>query len=296
MVKAAKEFVQYLHDKKRLSDNTCMSYGRDVEMFFEELSVLSDADICCITQADIQGYIDLLHERGQADATITRFAAALRRFFQFAMEDPKYAVTQNPMFGVEIPKTVRRLPQTLSTEDVFRLLSKPKCDSPLGYRDKAMLELMYATGISTSEIISVCVKDVDLRRGVMRCVNRKGERFVPLGKAAADAVRDYVKKARGALIGPRSEDTLFVNSKGVQMTRQGFWKIVKGYIREVGISDSVSPYTLRHSFAMHLLQNGADLRSVSEMLGHTDIVSTKIYAEAVNDNIRRVYQKTHPRA
>ena len=242
---------------------------------------------------DLLTYVIYLKKNGKANATISRNIASIRNFYSFLQQ--KGYISLNPSTELEAPKMDRKMPQVLTLSEVERLLSKPDLRTAIGKRDKAMIELLYATGIRVTELISLTLADVNTAMGYIKCKGTSKTRVIPLGSMASKAIDVYLKDGRGFLI-TSEEDALFVNYYGKQLTRQGFWKVIKRYSDEAGIHKSITPHTLRHSFAFHLVQNGADLKAVQEMLGHSDVTTTQIYLEMSNSKLRDIYEKTHPRA
>ena len=287
------EYEKYLKTQE-LSENTLSSYIHDISAFGVFIGAKSGNKILTVNKKKIDEYVDELKGSNRANSTISRNVAALRRFYRFLQLQGK--VKSNPALKIEIPRVEKKLPEVLTAREMVKLLNQPKCTDLKGYRDKAMLELMYATGIKVSEIINLSVRDVDIHGGMICCNTKNHERFIPLGRAASDALSDYIKKARPLLIKGNNVKTLFVNCSGEGLTRQGFWKILRGYAQAAGIKTEINAQTLRNSFAVHLLQNGADISAVSEMLGHGDVVSTKIYDKVLKNNIKKIYKKAHPRA
>lgn len=288
------KFVNFLEKDKRLSLNTLQSYRRDIEQYIAYLNTMSLKNISNTNKTTVIAYLLHLQKKGRATSTISRNLASIRSFYQYIAKNK--IIDQDPTSELESPKVEKKLPQILSTQEVELLLEQPKCVDLKGYRDKAMLELLYATGIRVSELISLNVSDVNLEMGFIRCNKGSRERVIPIGSIAVAALQEYLNKARGLLIQRSDERALFVNINGGRLTRQGFWKIIKQYKNQAKISKEITPHTLRHSFAAHLLENGADLRSIQEMLGHSDISSTQIYAQIAKNKIKEVYKKTHPRA
>lgn len=286
-------FLQFLQNDKKLSENTLQSYNRDIKLYGNYLDN-HQLDIVKCDEDDIKEYFGTLKENGKADSTISRNIASLRAFYQYLYKTK--VVETDPTTKLESPKIQRKPPKVLSTEQVELLLSQPKCVDLKGYRDKAMLELVYATGIRVTELISLNVDDIDLETNSIRCSNRGKERIIPIGSLASSALKDYMNKARNSLLKNDEDTALFVNVNGKRLTRQGFWKIIKQYKNQADIDVDITPHTLRHSFAMHLLENGAELRAIQEMLGHSDISSTQVYAQMEQDRIKTMYMKSHPRA
>lgn len=288
------DFLDFLENDKRLSLNTLQSYKRDIEQY---ITYLKDMKIQIITNTNkttVIAYLLNLQKKGRATSTISRNLASIRSFYQYLTK--KGIISQDPTENLESPKVEKKLPQILSTKEVELLLDQPKCDDLKGYRDKAMLELLYATGIRVSELISLDLTDVNLEVQFIRCNKGSRERMIPIGSLSVNALGEYLSKSRGLLIQKADEMALFVNVNGKRLTRQGFWKIIKQYKNQAKINKDITPHTLRHSFAAHLLENGADLRSIQEMLGHSDISSTQVYAQLAKNRIKEVYKKTHPRA
>ena len=288
------QYRAYLADEKQASQNTLSSYMRDLNQFVAWLSEHSDGDLRAVTQATVSSYVEWLNGKGKSAATVTRSIASIKSFYAFLQG--RGEVKLNPGKGVATAKVERKFPEILTSREVELFLEQPQCVDAKGYRDHAMLELLYATGIRVSELIALDEKDVSLSAGFIRCVSKGRERNIPLYPAAIKAMSDYIKDVRPQLIADPEETALFVNMSGERMSRQGFWKIVKHYQEMAQISKDITPHTLRHSFAVHLLENGADLRSIQEMLGHADISSTQIYTHVVNKQLKDVYQRAHPRA
>lgn len=287
-------FIFFLEKNKQLSENTLDSYKRDLKQY---LSYLDDINLGSITQTDkiiIIKYLNYLQEKGRSNSTISRNIASIRSFYQYISEIK--LIDKDPTKELESPKIEKKHPQVLSRTEVDLLLGQPKCIDLKGYRDKAMLELLYASGIRVSELIALDIHDLDIETGYLRCSKSQRERFIPIGSVSIAAMKDYILNARGFIIKDKSEKALFVNTNGKRLTRQGFWKIVRQYKLSANINKVITPHTLRHSFAAHLVENGADLWAIQEMMGHSDISSTQIYAQMQKAKIKDVYQKTHPRA
>ncbi|HYG60294.1 MAG TPA: site-specific tyrosine recombinase XerD [Symbiobacteriaceae bacterium] len=294
MKKLIHEFINYLSVERGLAMNTLESYGRDLRQYSEFLES-DESELDSVSRATIVNYLLYLQSQGKATATIARRLAALKAFYQFLVREKR--IHQDPTANLESPKLEKRLPKVLSVQEVERLLGQPDPAQPAGIRDRAMLELLYATGIRVSELVSMDVTDVNLDMGYVKCSGKGSkERIVPLGSLAIQSCRDYLGGARARLVRDREEPALFVNHHGHRLTRQGFWKIVKKYADDAKIEKEITPHTLRHSFATHLLENGADLRSVQEMLGHADISTTQIYTQVTKGRLKEVYAKAHPRA
>lgn len=286
------EFKSYLTTEKKSSANTVSSYVRDLTQFSRYMQV-EGVDLLDADSEVIEGYDTWLNGKGKSAATITRSLASLKCFYGWLVSNGR--IESNPAKSIKSMKVERKLPQILTNQEVELLLDQPQCVDHKGYRDHAMLELLYATGIRVSELISLDVEHVNLAAGFIRCVSKNKERIIPLYPGAVRALTDYVRNVRPQLA-VEGEHALFVNMNGERMSRQGFWKIIKGYQEKAGIKTDITPHTLRHSFAAHLLANGADLRSIQEMLGHSDISSTQIYTQLVNQKLKDVYNKAHPKA
>jgi integrase/recombinase XerD len=288
------KFINFLEKDKRLSLNTLQSYRRDIEQYMSYLRDINLNNITSTNKTTIIAYLLHLQKKGRATSTISRNLASIRSFYQYITKNK--IIEKDPTIELESPKVEKKLPQILSTQEVELLLDQPKCTDLKGFRDKAMLELLYATGIRVTELISLDVDDVNMEIGFITCSKGSRERMIPIGSIAINALQEYMSKARGFLIQSNDEKALFVNINGGRLTRQGFWKIIKQYKNQAKINKDITPHTLRHSFAAHLLENGADLRSIQEMLGHSDISSTQIYAQIAKNKIKEIYKKTHPRA
>ena len=286
-------YEEYLTTEKKASANTVSSYMRDVQQFAGAMEML-EIPLTEVLPGDVERYAQSLLKKGKSAATVTRAMASVKSFY-LCLQKTGYAGS-NPARGVAAAKVERKLPQVLTGKEVELFLEQPSCTDSKGYRDRAMLELLYATGIRVSELIGLQVDDVNIRGGFVRCHGKGKERIIPLYPAAIRALNDYVKKIRPQLVDDPEQTVLFVNMNGEPMSRQGFWKLVKYYQEKAGIHKEITPHTLRHSFAAHLLENGADLHSIQEMLGHADISSTQIYSQLVNQKIKSVYNKAHPRA
>ncbi len=288
------EFINYLSVERGLATNTLESYGRDLRQYYQYLGG-DNVDPDAVSRTTIINYLMFLQKQGKATATIARRLAALKAFYQFLVREKR--IKTDPTANLESPKLEKRLPRVLTVGEVERLLAQPDPSHPAGLRDRAMLELLYATGIRVSELVSLNLADVNLETGYIRCIGKGSkERIVPLGSLAIHWVQEYLQSGRPKLVKDRQEPALFVNHHGYRLTRQGFWKIVKKYAHDARIDKEITPHTLRHSFATHLLENGADLRSVQEMLGHADISTTQIYTHVTKGRLKEVYARTHPRA
>lgn len=294
MLQYVDEYLDYLEQSKRLSPRTIESYRTDIASFIAfaaERDVTEPGDV---NRALLGIYLGRMRQQGRAASTQLRCIASLRSFFQYLVR--RAVIIQDPTLLLESPKPERKPPKALEEQQVDKLLAAPDCDSPQGARDKAMLELLYASGIKVSELVSLSLADVDLRMRFLRCAAAGGkERILPITKTAARHVEFYVHEMRDKLLKDDGEDGLFLNTQGKRLSRQGFWKIIKKYGKSAGIEEEITPHTLRHSFAVHLLQNGADLRSVQEMLGHSALSTTGMYQSA-KKSMKEVYDHFHPRA
>ena len=288
------EYGQYLKLERHASDNTVASYVRDVTQFSRYLAEIEGVELPQCGEEHIERYMNHISGKGKSAASAARCVASLKSFYSYLMD--RGLVGTNPAKNTSPVRAERKIPQILTGKEVELFLEQPQCVDPKGYRDHAMLELLYATGIRVSELIGLNVEDVNLPAGLIRCVSRGKERIIPLYAAAVKALTDYVRDIRPQLVLTPREPALFVNMSGERMSRQGFWKIVKYYQEKAQIDKDITPHTLRHSFAAHLLENGADLRSIQEMLGHADISSTQIYSHMVKQKLQDVYHKAHPRA
>ena len=294
MLDCLDEYEQYLLNIKKASANTVSSYMRDIRQFRDYVAELLDVELPEVSKDQISVYLAYLTNHGKSPATVTRSLASLKGFYGYLMSEG--LVQQNPAKGITVVKAEKKLPQILTGKEVELLLEQPQCTDMKGYRDKAMLELLYATGIRVSELISLDVDDVNLPAGFIRCEGSGRSRTIPMYPAAVKALQTYMHEIRPNMVADPAESALFVNLSGERMTRQGFWKIIKHYQQTAHIEKDITPHTLRHSFAAHLLENGADLRSIQEMLGHSDISSTQIYTQIVKQNLKSVYNRFHPKA
>jgi len=294
---SAKDIVKYeefLTGEKHASANTVSSYLRDITQFSDWLGAERNHDLRSVDSEDVQAYMTWMQGRGKSAASATRFLASVKSFYNYLMGQG--VVKQNPAKGVSAAKSERKYPEVLSSREVELFLEQPQCVDAKGFRDHAMLELLYATGMRVTELISLNMEDLNLMAGFVRCESKGRERIIPLYRTAIKALGDYVREVRPQIIADNEETALFVNMNGERMSRQGFWKIIKYYQEKAGIQKEITPHTLRHSFAVHLLENGADLRAIQEMLGHADISSTQMYTHVVKNKLKDVYQKAHPRA
>ena len=293
MEKQVKSFLEFIENDKKLSSNTLQSYRRDI-MQLEEYLEAENIAYNKVTKEDVENYIEHLKEIGKKTSTISRNIASIRSFYQYLVRVKK--IKKDPTEGIQSPKIEKKAPSILSSEEVELLLEQPKNVDLKGIRDKAMLEFAYATGMKVTEIISLNIEDVNVNEAYVVCNSGFKKRNIPLGSISLKALIEYMKNARPYLIKDEKEKALFVNINGKRLTRQGFWKIVKFYKEQAHITKDITPHVLRHSFATHLLQNGADLKSIQTMLGHSDISSTQVYMQFQDDTIKNVYHKAHPRA
>lgn len=288
------KFESYLIDVKKVSENTLVSYLRDVNQYVTYLEHVAETDITEADNETVNEYVQWLKRDGKSVATMSRCVASLKCFYGYLLSES--IVKSNPAAHVVLDKQNRKLPEILTSREVELFLEQPEASDMKGIRDKAMLELLYATGIRVTELIDLDLTDVNLSAGVIRCRSKEKERLIPMYAVAIRAISEYIERVRPNMIADPDEQALFVNISGSRMSRQGFWKIVKSYQQKAGIDKEITPHTLRHSFAAHLLENGADLRSIQEMLGHADISSTQVYAKIVKKQLKDVYNKAHPRA
>ena len=293
MDKQIKLFLEFLQNDKKLSDNTLQSYRRDI-MQFRDYVMKNGINYAKAKEEDIKGYLKELQNEGKKTSTASRSLASIRSFYQFLLRTKK--VKNDPTVSIQSPKIEKRVPCVLTSDEVELLLDQPKDVDLKGTRDKAMLEFAYATGMKVTEIIDLNIDDIDFNEDTVTCSNGKKSRTIPLGALAEKALKEYIDKARPILIKDENNKALFVNVNGSRLTRQGFWKIVKYYKEQAHIDKDITPHVLRHSFATHLLQNGADLKSIQAMLGHSDISSTQVYAQFQAPGIKDIYKNAHPRA
>ncbi len=287
-------FNKYLVEVKKCSQNTLSSYLRDVRQLSDYLDTHTSETIDTATDDELAEYIGWLKGNGKSIATVSRAIASIKCLYSVLTNDGY--IKDNPTGKLVPDKATQKLPQILTSKEVELLLEQPSCTDAKGYRDRAMLELLYATGIRVSELIALNMSDVNTSAGVIRCVGKDKERYIPLYATAVKALSEYIEFIRPQMIALPNEQALFVNVSGERMSRQGFWKIIKSYQQKAHIEKTITPHTLRHSFAAHLLENGADLHSIQEMLGHADISSTQIYSQLVKKQLKDVYNKAHPRA
>lgn len=293
MEKQIKLFLEFLENDKKLSSNTLQSYKRDITQYQEYIDK-NGLNFLKIDNEDIDKYFEYLKAMNKKTSTISRNLATIRSFYQFLLRTKK--IKKDPTVGVQSPKVEKKVPSILSSQEVELLLEQPKTVDLKGIRDKAMLEFAYATGMRVTEIISLDISDVNIEQSYVVCKSGFKSRNIPLGTLSLKALKDYVEKARPILIKDEKVEALFVNINGKRLTRQGFWKIVKFYKEQAHISKDITPHVLRHSFATHLLQNGAEIKAVQSMLGHSDISSTQVYMQFQKENLKDIYNKAHPRA
>lgn len=287
-------YENYLSKVKQASANTIASYMRDIRQYSDWLRANTDADVVDATQVNISDYLHSLEQEGRSAATVSRSLASLKNFYSYVVSSG--FLEKTPVTDIRVDRGEKKIPQILTGREIELLLAQPVCVDSKGFRDKAMLEVMYATGIRVTELIDLNVEDVNLELGIIKCVGAKKTRAIPLYPGALKALRAYLKDVRSAMVSSASENALFVNVGGVRMSRQGFWKILKHYQAMAHIEKDITPHTLRHSFAVHLLENGADLGSLQELMGHSDISSTQMYTHMVNQKLKSVYEKCHPKA
>ncbi len=287
-------YEKYLSKVKKASSNTIASYLRDIRQFADWLRSVEEIDVVDATQLNISDYLSHLEEDGRSGATVSRNLASLKNFYSYVVSTG--FLEQTPVTNIRVDRGEKKLPQVLTGREIELLLAQPVCVDAKGFRDKAMLEVMYATGIRVTELIDLDVDDVNLELGTIKCAGAKKSRSIPLYPAALKALSAYLTDVRSTMISDPDEPALFVNINGARMSRQGFWKILKHYQGTAHIEKEITPHTLRHSFAVHLLENGADLGSVQELMGHSDISSTQMYTQMINQKLKSVYAKCHPRA
>ena len=287
-------YENYLTKVKQASSNTISSYMRDIRQYADWLRLSEDLDVVDATQLNISDYLSHLEEEGRSAATKSRTLASLKNFYAYVVSSG--FLERTPVTEIKIDRGEKKMPQILTGREIELLLAQPACVDAKGYRDKAMLEVMYATGIRVTELIDLDVDDVNLEQRIIKCRGTKKTRVIPLYPAAFKALSVYLREVRSAMLASMDETALFVNISGVRMSRQGFWKILKHYQTTAHIEKEITPHTLRHSFAVHLLENGADIGSVQELMGHSDISSTQMYTQLVNQKLKSVYEKCHPKA
>jgi integrase/recombinase XerD len=295
MLDLIQAYENYLTKVKQASGNTVSSYMRDIRQFSDWLQRSQELDVLGAKQVNISEYLTYLQNQGKSGATASRTLASLKNFYAYAVSSG--FLEESPVSSeIHVERGEKKLPQILTGKEVELLLAQPSCVDPKGYRDKAMLEVMYATGIRVTELIDLNCEDVNLELGIVKCSGAKKSRAIPLYPAALRALSVYLRDVRPVMIADPRETALFVNISGGRMSRQGFWKILKFYQTKAGIEKEITPHTLRHSFAVHLLENGADLGSLQELMGHSDISSTQLYTHMINQKLKSVYEKCHPKA
>ncbi|MEC0301756.1 site-specific tyrosine recombinase XerD [Terribacillus saccharophilus] len=294
MQEALDDFIHYLQIERGLSENTLQSYARDLRTYARYLQENEVQEWAHVTRAKLTAYLRWLHDDGKSAATIARTLSSIRLFHQFLLRE--YGLKEDPSIHIDTPKKERKLPKILSSDEVDKLLTCPGTDT-LTIRNRAMLETLYATGLRVSELLALELDDLHLEMGFVRCFGKGSkERIVPLGDMAKARLEEYLNRSRKRLLKSKASDILFVNHHGNPLSRQGFWKVLKQIARDAGIQKEITPHTLRHSFATHLLENGADLRAVQEMLGHADISTTQIYTHVTKTRLKDIYKTHHPRA
>lgn len=286
-------FIDYLKETKNASASTVSSYQRDLRKLETYLSDHGIIDVEHITATNLNSYVLYLEKQGLSTATVSRNVASMKAFFHYACY--KRRIENDPTETIKAPHIEKKLPGILGMEETVRLIEQPSGDSPKEVRDRAMLELLYATGIRVSELITLKLADINLVLNYIVCKDSEKERVIPFGDCAKRSLERYLKEGRDILLKGQESEYLFVNCSGSVMSRQGFWKLIKQYAAKAGIESEITPHTLRHSFAAHLVQNGADLKSVQEMMGHSDIATTQMYLNLSADHVRRVYREAHPR-
>ena len=287
-------YENYLTKVKQASDNTVSSYLRDIRQFVAWLTECGVSSVVEATQLNISDYLVHLEDEGRSGATISRCLASLKNFYAYLISSG--FIEKTPVIDIHVERGEKKLPRILTGREIELLLSQPACVEPKGFRDKAMLELMYATGIRVSELIALNVEDVNLSQKIIKCNGGKKSRAIPLYPAALQALEAYLCNVRERMVSSTGENALFVNINGSRMSRQGFWKILKHYQNTANINKEITPHTLRHSFAVHLLENGADIGSLQQLMGHSDISSTQVYTQMVDQRLKEVYEMCHPKA
>ena len=287
-------YENYLAKVKQASANTISSYMRDIRQFAEWLQQNEELDVVDAAQVNISRYLAHLEEEGRSGATVSRCLASLKNFYGYVVSSG--FLEKTPVTGIRVDRGEKKLPQILTGREIELLLAQPVCVDAKGFRDKAMLEVMYATGIRVTELIDLDIDEVNLELGIIKCSGAKKTRSIPLYPAALRALTVYINDVRSGMLAYPEEKALFVNVNGMRMSRQGFWKILKHYQETAHIEKELTPHTMRHSFAVHLLENGADLGSLQELMGHSDISSTQMYTQMINQKLKSVYEKCHPKA
>lgn len=294
MERDIREFISYLHNRKGTSLNTEVSYQRDLKKLAAFLNERGIHSVSEIRETDLAAYLQYMENGNFASSSISRSVASIRAFIQYLYKEGR--IQEDVSENLRPPKVEKKIPEILSVEEVDNLLKQPNKNTSKGMRDIAMLELLYATGMRVSELIHLEVSDLNLQFGYVTCHDNDKERVIPIGNISRKALTRYMEQARETFVKEREETALFTNCNGRAMSRQGFWKMLKGYAEDAGIRRDITPHTLRHSFAVHMLQNGADVKSVQEMLGHSDVSTTQIYLNMNVGKMRDVYMKAHPRS
>ncbi|MBQ2905786.1 MAG: tyrosine recombinase [Peptococcaceae bacterium] len=294
MLDLVRAYENYLTKVKQASANTVASYMRDIKQYAQWLNETARADVLDASHENISEYLSHLEADGRSGATVSRCLASLKNFYSYVVSTGFMETT--PVTNIHVDRGEKKTPQILTGKEIELLLSQPVCVDAKGYRDKAMLEVLYATGIRVTELINLDVTDVNLELGVIKCTGVKKSRAIPLYPAALKALTAYLDNVRSSMVASLDEQALFVNISGVRMSRQGFWKVLKHYQSTANIQKEITPHTLRHSFAVHLLENGADIGSVQELMGHSDISSTQVYKQMINQKLKHVYAQCHPKA
>lgn len=294
MESSLRDFLMYMKDVKNASQNTLVSYKNDIAKLFRHLNKQNITDVEKISETSLNSYVLNMEKNGMSPATVSRNIASIKAFTFYLIKKGK--LHQDPTERMKSPKVEKKPPHTLTLEEVNRLLEMPKTDNIKGIRDKAMLELLYATGIRVSELISLKVKDINMKSHYIVCCGSKNERIIPFGSMAGEALKNYFQHAREEFLKDKESDICFMNISGEPMSRQGFWKIIKVYGNSAGITHEITPQILRHSFALHMIENGADVGSIQELLGHTDTATAHVYLGNRRKKIRDVYMGAHPRA
>ena len=294
MLDLVRAYENYLTKVKQASLNTVASYMRDIRQYSQWLFEAVSVDVVDASQENISAYLSHLEAEGRSASTLSRSLASLKNFYAYVVSTG--FMENTPVTDIHVERGEKKAPQILTGKEIELLLAQPVCVDAKGYRDKAMLEVLYATGIRVTELISLDVSDVNLELGIIKCTGTKKSRAIPLYPAALKALADYLDNVRSSMIADLDEQALFVNVNGVRMSRQGFWKVLKHYQATAHIQKEITPHTLRHSFAVHLLENGADIGSVQELMGHSDISSTQVYKQMINQKLKHVYAQCHPKA
>jgi integrase/recombinase XerD len=291
-----KDFMDYLLIERGLSNHTIDAYTRDLTNYITYMEKSAEiSDVNAINRIQIMNYLFLLKDSGKTSATIARNISSIRAFHLHLLRENK--TNNDPTLHIELPKKEKKLPKVLSLGEVEALLNQPNGKKAFAQRDKAMLEILYATGLRVSEMVQLNASNIHLTMGFVHCIGKGNkERIIPLGSMAKQAIETYIQDGRNHLLKGKREEALFLNHHGKRLSRQGFWKILKSLAKEAKIEKELTPHTLRHSFATHLLENGADLRAVQEMLGHADISTTQIYTHVSKERLKDLYAAHHPRA